>query len=493
MADDVITVRGEPRMLIDGNLVDAESGRTFDNENPATEEIIGVAADASPEDASRAIAAARRAFDETSWSTDRALRKRCLAQLQEALLKVADEELRPTIVAEGGSPILLTYTVQLDLPVQWLSQWVDLAESYEYERPLPTVESFGGTHRGSLIGEPAGVVTAITPFNFPLYLTIAKLGPALAAGCTAVLKPSPYTPWTATILGRLVAEQTEIPPGVVNVVTTSDQATAEALTTDPRVDMVSFTGSTATGRRIMAAAADTVKRVHLELGGKSANIVLDDTDLAQALPLAAGWACAHSGQGCGMYTRLLLPRSRYDEGLALLEMAFQNMQVGDPMDPATLQGPQISAEQRERVLGYIAKGTEEGARLVTGGGIPENLERGYYVQPTLFADVDPGSTIAREEIFGPVLSVIPFEDDDEAVRIANDSIYGLTGNVWSASEERALGVANRIRAGSVSVNGAQWLDITRPFGGFKQSGIGRENGVKGFEEFLETKVLALPG
>jgi aldehyde dehydrogenase (NAD+) len=257
--------------------------------------------------------------------------------------------------------------------------------------------------------------------------------------------------------------------------------------------MVSFTGSTATGRRIMAAGAETVKRVQLELGGKSANIVLDDADLMTAVPLAAGWVCAHSGQGCGIYSRLLLPRDRYEEGLGLLEMAFQNMAVGDPKDPATLQGPQISAAQRERVLDYIATGKKEGARLVVGGGIPEHLDKGYYVEPTLFADVDPGSTIAREEIFGPVLCVIAHDGDDDAVRIANDSIYGLTGNVWSASEDRALGVANRIRAGSVSVNGAQWLDRTRPFGGYKQSGIGRENGVKGFEEFLETKVLALPG
>jgi aldehyde dehydrogenase (NAD+) len=492
MADSVITVRGEDRMLIDGRLVEAESGKTFENEDPATEEVIGNAADASPQDAARAVAAARKAFDETSWSTDHALRKRSLEQLR-AALEEAKEELRATIVAEAGSPILLTYTVQLDYPVEWLSHWADLAESYEYERPLPDIESFGGKHRGSLIAEPVGVVTAITPFNFPLYLNIAKLGPALAAGCTVILKPSPYTPWAATILGRLVAEKTDIPPGVVNVVTSSDPFTAEALTTDPRVDMVSFTGSTATGRRIMAAAAETVKRVQLELGGKSANIVLDDADLMTALPLAAGWVCAHSGQGCGIYTRLLLPRDRYDEGVALMEMAFQNMAVGDPKDPATLQGPQISAAQRERVLDYVAKGKEEGARLVSGGGIPGNLERGYYVQPTLFADVDPGSTIAREEIFGPVLCVIPFDDQDDAVRIANDSIFGLTGNVWSASEERGLEVARRIRAGSMSVNGAQWLDRTRPFGGYKQSGIGRENGVKGFEEFLETKVLALPG
>ncbi|MGH2686116.1 MAG: aldehyde dehydrogenase family protein [Actinomycetota bacterium] len=491
MADDVITVRGEPRMLIDGELVEASSGGTFENEDPATEETIGTVADATPEDAARAVAAARRAFDETSWSTDHKFRQQCLEQLK-AALEEAKEELRTTIVTEGGSPVLLTYSVQLDYPVEWLGHWAELAGSYEYERPLPDVESFGGKHRGSLKAEPVGVVTAVTPFNFPLYLNIAKLGPALASGNTVILKPSPYTPWTATILGRLVAEKTDIPAGVVNVVTSTDNATAEALTRDPRVDMVSFTGSTATGRRIMAAAAETVKKVQLELGGKSANIVLDDADIMTALPLAVGWVCAHSGQGCGIYSRLLLPRSRYDEGLAMMEMGFQNMAAGDPKDPATLHGPLISASQRERVLGYIEKGKQE-ARLVTGGGRPENLDRGYYVQPTLFADVDPGSTIAREEVFGPVLCVIPYEDDDDAVRIANDSVYGLTGNVWSASEERALGVANRIRAGSVSVNGAQWLDVTRPFGGFKQSGIGRENGTQGFEEFLETKVLALPG
>lgn len=483
---------GESRMLIDGDLVEASSGRTFTNINPATEEAIGEIADASPEDAARAIAAARKAFDTTEWSTDHKFRRHCLEQLQGALLE-SKEEFRLALLAETGSPMMLTYLVQIDSPIDWFSFWPELADSYDYDGPLPDIDFMGTQHRGMILREPVGVVSAITPFNFPLYLNLSKLGPALAAGCTMVLKPSPETPWSATLLGRLIAEQTDIPAGVVNVVTSSTADVGVTLTTDPRVDMVSFTGSTATGKKIMAACAETVKKCHLELGGKSANILLDDADFSIAAGSVPAFVCAHSGQGCALYTRLLLPRSRYDEGLALVKAGFESMTYGDPMDASMLQGPQISSVQQDRVLKYIETGVKEGAKVLVGGGVPEHLSKGYYVEPTILVDVDPDSTVAQEEIFGPVLVVIPFEDDDDAVRIANNSLYGLSGAVWSASEDRALAVARRIRSGTVSVNGGQWLHVSRPFGGYRESGLGRENGVEGFEQYLETKVVALAG
>ena len=487
-------VAGEPRMLIDGKLVDAANGATFDNVNPATEKVIGVAADATVDDARAAIDAARRAFDETSWADDPAFRARCLRQLQAAMTE-ARQELSDVLVAEAGSPVSLNGLIQLDLPVGWLEHWATVAETYPYESGLEQTKLFGMTHRGVLRREPMGVVTAITPFNYPVLVNIAKVGPALAAGNTVILKPSPDTPWSATVMGRIVTEKTDIPPGVFNVVTSSRVDTSEALVTDPRVDMITFTGSTVTGRRIMHGCADTVKKCFLELGGKSANIILPDGDFDRALALSGGWVCTHSGQGCAMYTRLLLPRSRYDEMVEATRAYFETAltRVGDPTDPKVLHGPQINERQRQKVLGMIETGKKEGATLLVGGGVPKHLPRGYYLEPTLFVDVDPNATIAQEEFFGPVLVVTRYEDEDDAVEIANNSIYGLSGSVYSADEERALAVARRIRTGTVSVNGSQWLDASRPFGGYKQSGVGRENGTEGFEEYLETKVVSLPG
>jgi aldehyde dehydrogenase (NAD+) len=481
----------ETRNLIAGRLVGASNGATFENVNPATEEVIGSCADGTREDMHVAIAAARRAFDETDWSTDAAFRKKCLLQLCEAL-QAAKEELRSIVVAEAGSPVLLTFAVQTNNYVDAMPYWAELAGSYAYEQPMSDIRFMGQPNRRILRREATGVVGAITPWNFPLYLNLCKLGPALASGNTVVLKPAPDTPWSATHLGRLIAEHTDIPAGVVNVVASSDHGVGELLATDPRVDLVTFTGSTATGRRVMECASQTVKKVFLELGGKSANVVLDDVDLAKNLA-GIGMICTHAGQGCAITTRLLLPRSRYEEGVALAKTSFENLAYGDPTNPAHLMGPVVSRKQRDRVLGYIEKGRQEGARVVTGGGVPKHLPKGFYVEPTLFADVDPDATIAQEEIFGPVLVVIPYEDDDDAVRIANRSLYGLSGAVSSASEERALAVARRIRAGTLSVNGGMWFDIDTPFGGYRQSGLGRENGLQGFEEYLETKVIGLPG
>jgi aldehyde dehydrogenase (NAD+) len=486
-----LEVRGEQRLLIDGKLVEASGGASFVNIDPATEAVLGDTADGTTADMDSAIAAARRAFDETNWSTDHSFRRRCLEQFHSAL-EAHKEELRAVVVAEAGSPIALTYAIQVDLPFDDVPYWAEQAERYPYDRSLPERTVFGQRTRRMILREATGVVGAITPWNFPLFLNMAKLSPALAAGNTVVLKPAPDTPWSATMLGRLVAEETDIPPGVVNVVASADHMVGEVLTTDPRVDMITFTGSTATGRRIMAKAADTVKKVFLELGGKSAKIVLDDVeDLGAAVGGIAMGVCVHSGQGCAITTRLLLPRSRYDEGVELAAAMMAGVPYGDPWDPSKLAGPLVSAKQRERVLGYIEKGKAE-ARLVLGGSVPADFPKGFFVEPTLFADVDSKAVIAQEEIFGPVLSVLAFDDDDDAVRIANDSIYGLSGDVTAASEERAMAVARRVRTGTMGINGGVYLAPDAPFGGYKQSGVGREHGTEGFEEYLETKLVAIP-
>ncbi len=477
--------------LIDGQLVGASNGATFENVNPATEDVIGVAADGTKEDMERAIAAARRAFDQTSWSRDPAFRAKCVRQLYEAL-RADKEQLRAIVVAEAGACVSLTGFMHVDEPIEMMAYWAAKPASYEFERRMTDVPFMGQPQRRLLRREAAGVVGAITPWNVPLYLNIAKIGPALAAGCTLVLKPAPDTPWSATHIAKLAAERTDLPPGVLSIVASSDHLLGEMLSTDPRVDVVTFTGSTATGRRVMERASATVKRVFLELGGKSANVLLADANFAAIVPGAA-MTCVHGGQGCAITTRLLLPRARYAEGVALAKAAFENWKYGDPTHPAHLQGPQISRKQQERVLAYIERGKREGARCIVGGGVPKHLPKGYYVEPTLFVDVDPKMTIAQEEIFGPVLAVIPYEDDADAVRIANDSIYGLSGAVHSASEERALEVARGIRTGTISVNGGMWFHADSPFGGYRQSGLGRENGELGFEEYLETKVIGLPG
>lgn len=478
----------ETRCTIDGKLVESSNAARFENVNPATEEVLGTTADGTKDDVDAALAAARRAFDETEWKNDHALRARCLRQLYEGILE-EKEQLRSIVVREVGAPLSLTGFMHVDDPIEMLAYWADKPLSYPWEQELSDTTFLGNPMNRILRREPIGVVGAITPWNVPLLLNLTKIGPSLAAGCSIVLKPAPDTPWSATHLGKIVTEKTDLPPGVLNIVPSSDHLVGEVLTTDPRVDMVTFTGSTATGRRVMECAAPTLKKVFLELGGKSASIILDDAKFEAVLPTGA-MTCVHGGQGCAITTRWLLPRSRYAEGVEILKAAFENWNYGDPEDPANLQGPQISRRQQERVLSYIEKGKAEGARLLVGGGKPDR--KGFFVEPTLFVDVDPKATIAQEEIFGPVCVVIPYDDDDDAVRIANDSIYGLSGSVQSASDERALGVARRIRTGTISVNGGMWFNVDSPFGGYKQSGLGRENGTQGFEEHLETKVMALP-
>jgi aldehyde dehydrogenase (NAD+) len=483
-------VQGEVRMLIDGELVEAASGKRFDNVNPATEEVLGEVADASAEDMQRAIAAARRAFDETDWSTDHAFRKQCLAQLQ-AAIESEQEELRHELVAEVGCPIALTYGPQLDAPLSDALTWpAEFIDEFEWRRELPDGHAFGSHAKRWVVREAAGVVGAIVPWNYPFEVTSQKVGQALATGNTVILKPAPDTPWNATRLGRLVAEKTDIPPGVFNVVTSSDHLVGEELTASPLVDLISFTGSTATGKRIFEKGSATMKRLFLELGGKSADIVLDDADLEAKMSMAC-MVAVHGGQGCVMATRMLVDRKIYDQAIEIATPGFENFPYGDPNDMGNLMGPLVSAKQRDRVLRYIEKGKEEGARVVAGGGRPEQFDRGWFVQPTLFADVTNDMTIAREEIFGPVLIVIPFDSDEEAIRLANDNQYGLGAYVTSGSVERAEAMGKQLRAGLVSINGGAAYGADAPFGGYKASGVGRQNGIEGFQQYTEVKTYAV--
>jgi aldehyde dehydrogenase (NAD+) len=481
----------QSQLYVAGVLRAARGTRSYRNLAPATGEIAGYAADASREDMEEAIAAARRAFDAGPWSTDRSLRVHCLEQLQ-ARLRANADAVRVRIAAETGATLGLTYGFQLDLPIAFMEWTIGLARRFNFERDLGVTTVMGSASRRYVWKEAAGVVGAITPWNAPVQINLAKCIAALGAGCTVVLKAAPETPWAAGMIAEAAA-QTELPPGVFNVITGADKtALGEQLIADPRIDMISFTGSTATGRRIMATAADTMKRVFLELGGKSANIVLDDAPFPEALRGSLA-VCYHAGQGCSIPTRMLVPRSRYAEAVAIVQHMFESLPYGDPQSREQILGPVISEAQRARVLAYVQIGRDEGARLVTGGGVPPHLPRGYYVQPTLFADVDNRMRIAQEEIFGPVLAMIPYDDDSDAVRIANESIYGLAGAVFSADSERALAVARRIRAGTINVNGANAFGADAPFGGYRQSGIGREMGIEGFEEYLQTKTVAVPG
>ncbi len=481
----------EERLLIDGKLVAAEGGASYETINPATEAVLGRAADASLADAERAIAAARRAFDTTEWSRDRALRERCLRQLHKAL-QDHFEPLRDIVVAEVGAPVSITQGPQLAGPIEVVRWYADLVGNYEWVEDLGNREVFGRKNHRWIEKEAAGVVSAIAAYNYPIQLALAKLAPALAAGCTVVLKGAPDTPWATLALGRLIAEATDIPPGVVNVLSASDNAVGALMTTHPDVDVVSFTGSTPVGRQIMAAASATVKRVFLELGGKSAFVLLDDGDIGMAA-MACGFAViSHSGQGCAITSRMVVPRNRHDEVVDRVRGLLANVKYGDPTDPATMMGPLINARQREKVAGYVDRAVADGARAVIGGRRPEHLPRGYFYEPTLLVGADENSAVAQDELFGPVLVILPHDGDDDAVRIANNSIYGLSGSVMSADRERALSVARRIRAGTLSVNGGIYYGPDAPFGGYKQAGIGREMGAAGLSEFLEIKTFAEP-
>lgn len=488
-----VAERAERRLLIDGKLIEAAGGATYPNVSPATGLVLGEAAAATADDMRAAIAAARRAFDETDWSSNRELRKQCLTQLQ-AALESEKEDLREEIIAEVGSPDMATRNAQLDWPLQEaLNYPIRLVDEFEWERTLDGGGLFGDRNIRKVVKEAIGVVAAITPSNYPIEVILNKIGPALAAGNTVVLKPDPNAPWTGLRLGRLIAEHTDFPAGVINVVTTPDNDVAGILATDPRVDLISFTGSTAVGKHLMREAAETMKRVFLELGGKSALIVLDDADPGKAVMGAMG-TCQHAGQGCAINTRLLVHRSLYDTVIEQVKFAFGLAPVGDPADPGVLTGPLITAAAKDKVLSMIAQAREAGAEIVFGGGVPENLPEhladGHYVQPTVITGVGADTPIAQEEVFGPVLVIIPFDTDDEAVAIANSTPYGLAGAVLSGDLDRGLAVANRIRTGAIGVNGGMFYSADAPFGGFGSSGVGRQCGTEGFNQYLETRTIA---
>ena len=478
----------ESRLFIDGKLV-AGSGGTFETVNPATEEVLGVAANADEADMGAAIGAARAAFDETDWSTNTELRVRCLRQLREAL-QANLEDLRELTISEVGAPRMLTSGAQLEGPIDDLAFSADTAENYAWRSDLGYATPQGIPTNRVVAREAVGVVGAITPWNFPHQINLAKVGPALAAGNTLILKPAPDTPWVAAVLGEIIAEHTDFPAGVINIVTSDDHGVGALLSKDPRVDMVSFTGSTNTGRAVMTDSAVTIKKVFLELGGKSAFIVLDDADLGGACAMAAFTVAMHAGQGCAITTRLVVPRAKYDAAVEAAAATLGGIKPGDPNSKRTVCGPVISARQRDRIQGYLDSAIAEGGRFACGGGRPADLDTGFFIEPTVIAGLDNSAKVSREEIFGPVLTVIAHDGDDDAVRIANDSPYGLSGTVFGGDDDRAQAVASRLRVGTVNVNGGIWYSADAPFGGYKQSGVGREMGVAGFEEYLETKLIA---
>ena len=497
-------------LYIDGAWTTGEASGSIEVIDPATEEVIGRVPEASPKDAVAAIAAARRAFDEGPWPyTKPAERAAALVRLAEAL-EARSAELRELIVAETGSTGFMTDFVQAGGSIgMFRSNAAQIEHVLEWVEAGAPTGGPGGMGGSGLFREPVGVVGAITPFNFPFMLNVVKVAPALAAGCTVVLKPHPWTPLDAFLIAQ-AAEEAGIPPGVLNVITGHAEV-GDEMTTSPLVDLVAFTGSTATGRRIMANAAPTVKRLQMELGGKSAQVVLDDVSEDHARSIGFGAVLTHCGQGCILSTRLLLPEhllDAYKEGVAA---AVPSVTIGDPRDPATVLGPLIREQQRERVEGYVASGREQGAELLTGGRRPAHLDKGFFYEPTVFVGGND-LRIAQEEIFGPVFTVVPYSGTDEdAVRLANDTIYGLGGEVESQSTARAFNVARQIRSGMVIARGVGaaagtatgpgggqgpgWgqamggIGQSGSFGGYKQSGIGREWGHHGIEEFTEVKSL----
>lgn len=474
-------------VFIGGRWVEPDDGR-YDDICPATEAVIAAAPDPSSAQVQAAIAAARTAFDSGPWpAAAPEERARCLHQLGDALLEHSDE-LFALAQLEWGCTAN-ERLVQVDGSGFMVKHAADLA-GYPVEEQI---EAYGAAGTTLLRYEPLGVVAILTPWNFPHTLNARKVSTALAAGNTVVLKPSPLTPLAGLALARIIDEHTDIPPGVVNVVTPSGVDASRLLTTDPRIDMVSFTGSSAVGREVMAAAGRDMKRILLECGGKSASVLLDDADLTDELfdRILVDSCSFHAGQACILHSRLLVPDAVHDQVVDRLVTLARALRVGDPIDSAVEMGPLISATQRERVEGYVAEAVDSGAESATGGGRPQGLDRGFYYEPTILTDVMPDARIAQEEVFGPVLSVLRYRDDDEAVRIANNSKYGLSGAVWGTDTDRALAVARRIRTGQVAINGYSTGDA--PFGGFKQSGIGREGGgLSGLRQYMEPKAMGLP-
>ena len=486
LKDDITApIRHTDRFYIGGEWVAPSSGDTIDVIDSGTEEHFFSVAEARAPDMDAAVTAARKAFDEGPWPRmTHAQRAEYLRALGAGLAARA-ELIGQIWPRESGVLHRIAGHAGLGAAATF-AFYAGLADTFEWEREAqPSQPGFG-----LLVREPVGVVGAIIPWNGPISLISYKVAPALIAGCTVVLKSSPEAPGEGYLVAE-VAEEIGLPPGVLNVVT-ADREVSEQLVRDPRVDKITFTGSTAAGRRIASICGERIARVTLELGGKSAAVVLDDADLDLTASRLAQAECMMTGQVCSSLTRIVVSRNRHDELVEALADRFSQVKVGNQFDPESQMGPLAVSRQRDRVLGYIERGKEEGATLVTGGGRPAHLPKGWFVEPTLFVDVDNSMTIAQEEIFGPVLAVIPYEDDDDAVRIANESNYGLSGGIFSASEERATALARRIRTGSMSVNGGLWYGADSPYGGYKASGIGRQCGVEGLEEYLETKAIAWP-
>ena len=468
------------KLYIDGAWVPSSGSDTIDVVNPSTEAVIAAVPAGTPADVDVAVAAAKAAF-ETWGLTSKDERGKYVQAIAEGLAARSDE-IAQVISDELGMPLMWASMIQAGLPAGNMAGYVQILDDFEFE------EQVGNS---LVVREPIGVVGAITPWNYPLHQIIAKVAPALAAGCTVVLKPSEVTPLDAFILAEII-DSAGLPAGVFNLVTGTGPVVGEAIASHPDVDMVSFTGSTRAGKRVTQLGAETVKRVHLELGGKSANVFLDDADFAAAVPPSVTFGCyLNSGQTCSALTRMVVPRDRQAEVIALAKQTAESIALGPGSSDAQL-GPLVSATQRDRVRGYIQKGIDEGATLVTGGvDAPEGLDVGYFVQPTIFADVTSDMTIAQEEIFGPVLVIMPYDDEADALRIANSTIYGLSGGVQSADLDRAKAFARKMRTGQVNINEGAY-NIQAPFGGYRQSGNGRELGKFGLDEFLETKAMQLP-
>jgi len=467
------------RIFIGGEWTEPQGAETIDVVNSTTEETMGTIPACTEADADRAVRAAREAFD--PWSqTSREERAGHLAAIAAGLGERSDE-IAATIAQELGMPLRLSKMIQAGLPIAQFGAMPKLMEEVAWEEEI-------GNSR--VLREPIGVLGAITPWNYPLNQIAAKVAPALAAGCTVVLKPSEVVPLNAFILAEVI-EAAGLPAGVFNLVTGTGPVVGEAIAAHPGVDMVSFTGSTRAGRRVSELASATVKPVAMELGGKSPNVILEDADLSKAVPDGVAKCFLNSGQTCSALTRMLVPGEMLAEAEQLAAQSAESFTPGDPFEDSTRLGPLVSDVQRERVRGYIEKGEAEGAKLLTGGAAPpEGLERGYFVRPTVFSEVTPEMTIAQEEIFGPVLVIEPYDGEDDAVRIANDTVYGLAGGVWSADQDHAISVAKRIRTGQIEINGGAFNPIA-PFGGYKQSGHGRENGRYAIEELLQVKSLQL--
>ena len=467
------------KLYINGQWVAPKGNKSIAVINASTEEVMGRIPEGTPDDVNAAVAAARAAFD--AWAATPAAERAAFLQKIHEGLKARMEEIGKLIAGEVGMPVKLATMIQAGSPTAAFGMYAKMLADFAFE------EKVGNS---LILREPVGVVAAITPWNYPLHQIAAKVAPALAAGCTVVLKPSEVAPLNAFVLAEIV-HAAGLPAGVFNLITGYGPVVGEAMAAHPEVDMVSFTGSTRAGKRVSELAAATVKRVALELGGKSASVVLDDADLAAAVKGTINACFLNSGQTCSAHTRLLVPEGKYDEAAKIAIEVAKGFTVGDPFGGTAKLGPLVSEAQRARVRGYIGKGIEGGAELLAGGAdAPAGLPKGYYVKPTIFGRVKPDATIAQEEIFGPVLSIITYKDEDEAVKIANNSPYGLGGGVWSKDEEHAKKVAKRMRTGQVDINGGPF-NLRAPFGGFKQSGNGRELGRFGLEEFLEYKSLQL--